>query len=1043
MQHWNYLHKLLLCTVLPLLLLLLATDASGQKHFTKARKLELRWVVTGLVLPPALISVYIPGREDVRRMFQHAYEGYLRHASNYDELRPLTCDGHDTWGSYSLTLIDALDTLAVMGNFTEFRRVTQLLEQKMNFDRDINVSVFETNIRIVGGLLSAHLLSKRAGIDLEQGWPCQGPLLRLAEDVARRLLPAFDTNTGMPYGTVNLRYGVPKGETSVTCTAGVGTFLIEFGTLSRLTGNSIYEEVAMRAVHALWDHRSSIGLFGNHIDVQSGRWTALDSGIGAGVDSLFEYLVKASMLLNRPELLELFHEARAAIDKYMRKEDWYVWVGMNKGHVTLPVFQSLEAFWPGILSIIGDTEPALRTISRYIGVWKKYGFLPEFYNIAAGEASPNREVYPLRPELIESAMYLYRATRNEYLLELGEHMLETIEFSAKTKCGYATIRNVVTHEKENRMESFFLAETSKYLYLLFDEDNFLHDDGSGGELLATEDDVCVVQAGAYIFNTEAHPMDMSALHCCHAHKEDIYAGLDLQRFSARSIFERSRERQLALQDQWAPQCHPESYEHYYEQEREREREREQAEAKAQAGPEAGKDTAESSATTTMAVDIEVFDEFQQPAGDLLVSNFERIREERELNQSLQRSEVPRNQLTVSDLDDFFAQRRENFASAADALNYVLSFMGNFTMDVAFIRGLQLYDTNISSVLGPGAQKEYESRMRSLWQLYELEQQYVANIRLIRGLGLLSFQADGERLHGHLANVLESLDRPSSSVHFEGQNAQELQTNASASASASAAPSSMHLNDIREVILQARNGYALAIVNTTAMQEFAQRIYLSGTTDAVGRYRPLLEPDELRQEERIRPMKPVEERELFRYARRIIDFRKRMAETVDRLQTLMQETPLAAKSKESATNAKDDAQPATGHAADVATVYAESKAKALEVTTATTATKAQPAEPKPKDDKEKKQLTDAAAAAAPADSETEPEESGSVWSQFVQTILRKTTVQRVKFDEAVLLEKTRKALERYAHKELPHHLFGCHRPEYIEAFAYRDFYPDAL
>lgn len=374
-------------------------------------------------------------------MFQHAYDGYLTHAGNYDELRPLTCDGHDTWGSYSLTLIDALDTLATMGNYTEFRRVHTLLIEKMNFNRDINVSVFETNIRIVGGLLSAHLVSRRAGIEVESGWPCSGPLLRMAEDVARRILPAFDTNTGMPYGTVNLRYGVPNGETSVTCTAGVGTFLIEFGTLSRLTGNSIYEEVALQAIYALWERRSSIGLFGNHIDVQSGRWTALDSGIGAGVDSLFEYLVKGAILLNRPELLELFSEARAPIDKYMRKDDWYVWVGMNKGHVTLPVFQSLEAFWPGILSIVGGTEPAMRTMMRYISVWKKYGFLPEFFNIPAGEASPNREVYPLRPELIESAMYLYRATKNEYLLELGEHMLETIEFSAKTKCGYATVRS--------------------------------------------------------------------------------------------------------------------------------------------------------------------------------------------------------------------------------------------------------------------------------------------------------------------------------------------------------------------------------------------------------------------------------------------------------------------------------------------------------------------------------------------------------------------------------------------------------------------------
>lgn len=135
-------------------------------------------------------------------MFQHAYDGYLKHASQFDELRPLSCDGVDTWGSYSLTLIDALDTLAVMGNFVEFRRVVDVLLQNSDFNSDINVSVFETNIRIVGGLISAHLMQRRAGMDLEPGWPCNGPLLRMAEDVAKRLLPAFDTRTGMPYGTV-------------------------------------------------------------------------------------------------------------------------------------------------------------------------------------------------------------------------------------------------------------------------------------------------------------------------------------------------------------------------------------------------------------------------------------------------------------------------------------------------------------------------------------------------------------------------------------------------------------------------------------------------------------------------------------------------------------------------------------------------------------------------------------------------------------------------------------------------------------------------
>lgn len=372
-------------------------------------------------------------------MFQHAYDGYLKYASDYDELRPLTCDGINTWGSYSLTLIDALDTLATMGNFTEFRRVAKLLETKMNFDKDINVSVFETNIRIVGGLLGAHLMSKRAGVEVEVGWPCTGPLLRMAEDVARRLLPAFDTTTGMPYGTVNLRYGVPRGETSITCTAGVGTFLVEFGALSRLTGNPIYEEVALNAVHSLWKHRSPIGLFGNHIDVQTGRWSAQDAGIGAGVDSFYEYLVKGAMMLNHPSLLEMFHDARKSIDKYLKRDDWYVWAGMHKGQITLPVFQSLEAYWPGVLSLIGDIKPAISTMSKYNGVWRQYGFLPEFYNIPVKEATANRESYPLRPELAESAMYLYRTTKNKFLLEVGENMIRSIQYSAKTPCGYATV----------------------------------------------------------------------------------------------------------------------------------------------------------------------------------------------------------------------------------------------------------------------------------------------------------------------------------------------------------------------------------------------------------------------------------------------------------------------------------------------------------------------------------------------------------------------------------------------------------------------------
>lgn len=106
----------------------------------------------------------------------------------------------------------------------------------------------------------------------------------------------------------------------------------------------------------------------------------VDSGIGAGVDSFYEYLVKGSIMLNRPELMQIFKEAKIAIDKYLSKNDWHIWASMTKGLVTIPVFQSLDAYWPGVLSMVGDIPNAMKSIYNYHSVWKQYGFLPEFYN---------------------------------------------------------------------------------------------------------------------------------------------------------------------------------------------------------------------------------------------------------------------------------------------------------------------------------------------------------------------------------------------------------------------------------------------------------------------------------------------------------------------------------------------------------------------------------------------------------------------------------------------------------------------------------------
>ncbi|CEF62639.1 ER degradation-enhancing alpha-mannosidase-like protein 2 [Strongyloides ratti] len=449
-------------------------------------------------------------REKVRKMFYHAYNGYLENSFPLDELKPISCQGMDTWGSFSLTLIDSLDTLLILGNYTEFERVVDLILKTVDPDIDINASVFETNIRVVGGLISAHVLhGKVPNAKLPEGWPCSGPLLDLAVKFADKLLPAFNTDTGMPYGTVNLKYGVNKDETPITCTAGVGTFIIEFGSLSKLTGNDIYEKVAMNALNSLWESRSKIGLVGNHIDVMTGKWTATDAAKGA-------------LLFQKPALMKQFRESVDAINKYIRNEDWFLWVSMTQGTTTFPFFQSLEAFYPGLLALVGDIEDAKSIILNYNHILRQYGVPPEFYNLNKFEAHSGREGYPLRPEIVESLMYIYKATKDPTYLEMGAGMVDAIEILAKTKCGYATIKDVRDGTIEDRMESFFLAETIKYFYLLFDNDNFIHNDGTSSKIISTDRGQCAIQAGGYIFNTEAHPIDPGVLYCCSKQKlEDM------------------------------------------------------------------------------------------------------------------------------------------------------------------------------------------------------------------------------------------------------------------------------------------------------------------------------------------------------------------------------------------------------------------------------------------------------------------------------------------------------------------------------------------
>lgn len=194
-------------------------------------------------------------REDSKEMFMHGYHGYLNFAFPKDELNPVACIGrgpdkrnpknihvNDVLGDFSLTLIDSLDTLAAMREPEKFRQAIELVKRHVgNFNIDSRVQVFEVNIRVLGALLSGHLYASDPAFKSQvKGY--KGELLVMAEDLGKRLLKAFETSpTGIPYARVNLRKGVLRGETSETCVAGAGSLLLEFGVLSRLTGDASYE----------------------------------------------------------------------------------------------------------------------------------------------------------------------------------------------------------------------------------------------------------------------------------------------------------------------------------------------------------------------------------------------------------------------------------------------------------------------------------------------------------------------------------------------------------------------------------------------------------------------------------------------------------------------------------------------------------------------------------------------------------------------------------------------------------------------------------
>jgi len=414
--------------------------------------------------------------EQVRSEFLHAWNGYKQYAWGHDELLPLSRGYRDWYGtSLYMTPVDSLDTMVLMGLTKEADEARELIVNRLSFDQDVEVKNFEITIRLLGGLLSSYQLTgdKR--------------LLNLAEDLGNRLLPAFNSPTGMPYMYVNLKTGKTRG--AETNPAEIGTLLIEFGTLSKLTGKPVFYDKAKRALVELYARRSKIGLVGSAINVETGRWTNTTSHISGGIDSYYEYLLKAWLLFDDPDCERMWKTSVGAVNKYLADNVkgglWYARVDMNTGKRNARRYGALDAFFPAVLARSGDLDRARRLQESSYKMWTAFGIEPE--ELDYGKLKIIYDGYHLRPEIMESSYYLYFYTRDPRYREMSATFFNDLRRACRTDAGYAALTNVSTRQQTDRMESYFLAETLKYLYLTFAPRETLNLD-------------------KVVFNTEAHPI---------------------------------------------------------------------------------------------------------------------------------------------------------------------------------------------------------------------------------------------------------------------------------------------------------------------------------------------------------------------------------------------------------------------------------------------------------------------------------------------------------------------------------------------------------
>uniref|UniRef100_A0A7N8YMA8 alpha-1,2-Mannosidase n=1 Tax=Mastacembelus armatus TaxID=205130 RepID=A0A7N8YMA8_9TELE len=440
-------------------------------------------------------------REKVKEMMKFAWDNYKRYAWGKNELQPLTRNGHigNMFGGLrGASIIDSLDTLYIMGLVEEYNDAKDWVQTSLDLNSNGEASLFEVNIRYVGGLLSAYYLT---GEELFKN---------KAVELGEKLLPAFNTPTGIPRGVINLgswSWGWASAGSSIL--AEFGTLHLEFVHLTELSGNPIYTEKVMNIRKLLNKIEKPHGLYPNFLSPVSGNWVQHHVSIGGLGDSFYEYLIKSYLMSDKTDddAKKMYYSALEAIEANLvqKSPGGLTYMAEWRGGILDHKMGHLACFSGGMIGIGADdgapekrqhyldlaAEITHTCHESYTRSATKLG--PEAFRFDSGaEATATRlsdRYYILRPEVIESYMYMWRLTHDPKYREWGWEAVQALEEHCRVESGFSGIRDVytLTVSHDNMQQSFFLSETLKYLYLLFSDD----------DLLPLED---------WVFNTEAHPL---------------------------------------------------------------------------------------------------------------------------------------------------------------------------------------------------------------------------------------------------------------------------------------------------------------------------------------------------------------------------------------------------------------------------------------------------------------------------------------------------------------------------------------------------------